>query len=639
SQGDALSIGMALMASSYLATLQVQAGTGQQALVRMVSLAWDNEQLAASLRIERDKANAANESKTRFFAAASHDLRQPLQALSISAYALAMLARREGQTKMVKMADNIERALRQSTGLLDGLLDVSRLDAGAVKVDWRDLDLAPILDSLASEFRPLAAQGGLTLTVQLPPGALAVRSDGDLLRRVLTNLLGNAVKFTEGGQVLLSLATEPAPDGNAQAVTLVLRVRDTGIGMTDTQRGQLFQEFSQADASITRRYGGTGLGLAISQRLVTLMGGSIEVQSTPGAGSCFTVRVPLPVEPGPADGLGAEAAALKVLVVEDRPDTLATVLTMLQRLGIGARGGVASATDGAQALDQLDRAQRDDCAFDLVLLDWVLPDMDGSRLLGDLRRRWPALQVVVMTAHGSPELAAAATANGAVLIDKPVMPQDLRRLVLAPGASGGAGDQADTPGAGAPPPALAQPLQGLRVLLVEDNALNREVAQGLLAMQGVQVQLAHHGLEAVELLQAAGPQAFDVVLMDLQMPVLDGYDAVRRLRADTRFDGLPILAMTAHAMAGERARWLQLGMQGYVTKPIVPALLFAELAAWAGRVTAPQPLTTAAGTPKTGLPVVPGMDSVRLLAHCDGNVALARRLLRGMAQDYADGVA
>ncbi|MBC7727922.1 MAG: HAMP domain-containing histidine kinase, partial [Microbacteriaceae bacterium] len=254
-QADLVGVAMALMTMSMLATLLAQAAEQDRALNRSVGLAWDNERLAGSLRIERDRAQSASESKTRFFAAASHDLRQPLHALSINAFALAMLARRQGQPKIVALSDSIERALRQSTGLLDGLLDVSRLDAGAVQADWHDLDLGPLLDSIGHEFRPLAAQGGLALEVQRPDTPLVVRTDPDLLRRVLTNLLGNALKFTRQGAVTL-IARH---DGDR----VLLAVADTGIGISAVDQARVFEEFYQADNPARDRSQGLGLGLAI----------------------------------------------------------------------------------------------------------------------------------------------------------------------------------------------------------------------------------------------------------------------------------------------------------------------------------------------------------------------------------------
>ena len=621
-----------------------------------------------ALALARDEAEAAARTKSAFLANMSHEIRTPMNAI-MGMTQLALQSPLQPQPRAC--LDKAMAASEHLLHLINDILDFSKIEAGGMTLELSPFRVEELAARALALVRERAQDKGLELLCDVEDATLlghraVLRGDPLRLQQVLTNLLGNAVKFTEAGQVTLSLATEPATGAAAPGLVLVMRVRDTGIGMTAEQCSQLFQEFTQADASITRRYGGTGLGLAISQRLVTLMNGTVTVESTTGAGSCFTVRVPLQVEPGASPGLDAAAAALRVLVVEDRPDTLANLLAMLQRLGVGLAGGLLSADSGRAALAQLQTAQDDGQPVDLVLLDWVLPDTDGGRLLAQLRARWPQLRVVVITAHGSVELSAAAAACGAAVIDKPVMPQDLRRLVASPSGVPGAATPVapDAPAAAAEPGSAApatSSLQGLRVLLVEDNALNREVAQGLLGYKGVQVQVAHHGLEAVEWLQAYGPDACEMVLMDLQMPVLDGYDAVRRLRSDPRFDNLPILAMTAHAMAGERERCLALGMQDYITKPLVPAQLYDTVANWR-RPTAAQagaPLAAAPPSPQPGalpplvdapmpapaataladLPEVSGLDRARLLAHCDQNPALARRLLRGMAQDYADGLA
>jgi signal transduction histidine kinase/DNA-binding response OmpR family regulator/HPt (histidine-containing phosphotransfer) domain-containing protein len=591
----------------------------------------------AELAQARDQAEAAARAKTAFLANMSHEIRTPMNAIM----GMTELALRGTLPDLER--GHLDKALAASRHLLqliNDILDFSKIEAGGMTLEAAPLRVEDLAARALGLVRQAAQDKGLELVCDFEDAALlaqhaVLRGDALRLQQVLVNLLGNAVKFTNAGQVTLALGCAGAPAaGAAERVTLVLAVRDTGIGMSDEQRGQLFREFSQADASITRRYGGTGLGLAICQRLVTLMGGTMEVQSTPGAGSCFTVRVPLAVEPGPADDTPPGGAARRVLVVEDRAETLASAVAMLCRMGVGREGAVLGVRDAAGALLRLHGAEQDGQPFDLLLLDWVLGDGDAGALLEQVRRRWPALQVLVMTAFGSGALATRVQALGARLIDKPLMPQDLRRWV------GDAAAAATSAPAAAPDPVagVASRLDGLRVLLVEDNALNREVAIGLLAHQGVQVQVAHHGLEALERLRAAGPESFDAVLMDLQMPVLDGHGAVAMLRRDAAFDTLPVLAMTANAMAGERERCLGAGMQGYITKPFVPETVFAELARWCPRRPAAAAPAGAAVAPAP-LPPVAGIDTARLLTHCGGNVALARRLMRGLAQDYADGLA
>jgi signal transduction histidine kinase len=411
-QSDLIGVAMALMTVSMLATLLAQAAEQERALTRAVSLAWDNEQLAASLRVERDRAQAASESKTRFFAAASHDLRQPLHALSINAYALAMLARRQAQPKIVKLSDSIERALRQSTGLLDGLLDVSRLDAGSVQAAWSDIDLGPLLDSLGNEFRPLAAQGGLTLEVQRPDDPLVVRSDADLLRRVLTNLIGNALKFTRQGGVTLIAR----PDGDR----VLLAVQDTGIGISEADQARVFEEFYQADNPARDRSQGLGLGLAIVRRIAVLLGIELQLDSAPGRGTRITLRLPpgdaTGMEPVAPDTTSADDAAaplgLRVLVIDDEADIRDSMQALLEQLGCEA-----------VCVEDLAAAQacvRGGFQPQVLLADHRLRQGDGLAALAALRAELGPLPAMLVTGDTAPATLAQLAASGHRVLHKPV---------------------------------------------------------------------------------------------------------------------------------------------------------------------------------------------------------------------------
>ena len=430
-QGGAVGTGLAVLIVGLLLVLLAQTRDQQRALHQMVSLAWDNEQLVASLRVERDRTQAASESKTRFFAAASHDLRQPLQALSINAYALALLARREGQPRIVKLSESIESALRQSTSLLDGLLDVSRLDAGAVQADWREIELGQLLDSLATEFRPLAAQHGLTLEVVCTDTPLVVRSDADLLRRVLTNLIGNALKFTRQGGV--QLLAKPAAANHH-----LLVVVDTGIGISLSDQQRVFEEFYQADNPARDRNQGLGLGLAIVRRIATLLDMGLQLHSRPGQGTRVELRLPrgqvadlgVP-RPIPEPELAVEdwpALGLRVLVIDDEPEVRESMQGLLEQLGCQA----ACAEDQASALALL----RDGWRPDVLLVDHRLRVGDGLSAVQALREQLGPVACLLITGDTAPQQLVRLAASGLHVLHKPVDGAGLARALRGLAALG-----------------------------------------------------------------------------------------------------------------------------------------------------------------------------------------------------------
>jgi two-component system, sensor histidine kinase and response regulator len=609
------------------------------------------------LKSARAQAEQAARTKASFLANMSHEIRTPMNAIIGMTHLAQQTVLSDHQRNYL---DKIQGASQLLLRVINDVLDFSKIEASGMTLENTPVRLEDVVAQAFSLVRPLAQQKQLELLCEYADASLLAERgclQGDALRlaQVLTNLLSNAIKFTHEGQVRLLVDASPPSDDPTRPARLELSVSDTGIGMTAQQQSRLFQEFSQADDSTTRRFGGTGLGLAISQRLVRLMGGDVTVQSRVNQGSTFIVSLPLVVAVGEhsANHLPVAAAQCRLLVVDDQADTRAAMLGQLHTLGVGRLAKLAGAASAAQAEAALLQAKARGEPIDLVLLDWVLPDGEGAAVIHRLRAAQPNVRIAVMSAYGAEDVREQAQQAGASpFLDKPVLPDDLRQLFL-PRAATRVENQVAS-------------LQGLRVLLAEDNAVNQELAIELLTRRGALVEVVHNGLQAVERLAAAGPDAFDVVLMDLQMPVLDGLQATHRLRAQSRFDAVPIVAFTAHALADESARSLAAGMQGYVTKPLNVTELVRVLKPYIGRsasaVSAPpsaaaalRPTTAnkAGATPSAAAPGlarardntnpeflrVVGIDIERALSHFDNSNALLMRTLSAFAKAYGPGIA
>ena len=529
------------------------------------------------LRIAKERAEAANEGKSRFLANMSHEIRTPMNAI----LGMSQLALQSGlNDAQARYVNHVQRAAESLMSILNDILDLSKIEAGHLEMECVEFDLDEVLDRLAAVIGLKAEEKGIELVYALPP-RLPRRLLGDQTRlgQVLLNLASNAVKFTERGEVVVSAAQSEREDG---AVRLVFEVRDTGIGLRSEEIARLFQPFTQADSSTTRRFGGTGLGLAISHRLVQMMGGEITVDSEPGRGSRFrfSARFGLP-EAAVGKQPGYESLhGLRILVVDDNECAREQMADMTRAMSLHTE----TAADGGTALTAISAADGTDSFFDLVLLDWKMPGMDGvevARQLAGMILRHKPPAVLMVTAFSRDEArrrATEAAAPMAAMLAKPVTPSTLLDAcldVLLPGRPGSA--TVDRENAIFAP--QWQSLAGARLLLVEDNPVNQELACELLRRAGIEVVVADNGLRALHMLEQ---QTFDCVLMDCQMPELDGYEATRRLRQDARWRQLPVIAMTANAMVGDREKALAAGMNDHIAKPIKLAQLFGTLDRWIG---------------------------------------------------------
>ncbi len=585
----------------------------------------------------RQKAEEATASKSAFLANMSHEIRTPMNAiLGMSHLALKTKLDDRQRDYLTKVQQSGQHLL----GIINDILDLSKIEAGKLDLEISEFSLEQMLSKVSNLVSDKAHTKGLELlfdVAQDVPDQL--KGDSLRLSQMLINYANNSVKFTENGEIDLVVRVQEHAGDN---ILLRFAVRDTGIGLTPEQMGKLFQNFQQADASTTRKYGGTGLGLSITKLLAKQMGGEVGVESVAGQGSTFWFTARLGVGTAVRDlQPQADLRGRRMLVVDDLPGARAVMRDMLAGMSFKA----AMADGGEDAIRQIQAADASDAPFDIVLLDWKMPGLDGvetaKRLQALPLTRRPKL--LMLTAYGRDGVAEAASAAGIErVLNKPVAPSQLFDVivqVLTGAAPTQVGAEAETT------LAAMGVIRGARILLAEDNLLNQQVASEILRDAGLVVDIADNGRIACELVRKQSPEKpYDLILMDMLMPEMDGLEATRVIKAEKYGSAIPILAMTASAMTSDQEACRAAGMVGFIPKPVDPDVLFRALLRWIKprlgtddtvplvNLPAPEPEKVAS------LPGIPGLDQATGLRRVLGKPERYIAMLRGFADSQASAV-